>query len=83
MKRRFLKLNQAKRLFNLAFFEIDVLADDGVIFLFDHFFSHCTGVLFGYVKIACAGCRIQTDFNGCWLRHGSRLSCSSRHIDRV
>lgn len=46
------------KLFNLTLFEVHMFADNGVVFLFDHFFGHGAGVLFCDVKIARIRCAI-------------------------
>ena len=69
------RLRFTKVLFDFTFFEINVLTDNWVIFLFDHFLSHCPRVLFRDVKIACISCTVKADFNCCWLRHGAVPLC--------
>ena len=59
-------------LLDFAFFEINVLAYNGVILTLDHFFSHGACVFLGHVEVTCVSRRVKTDFNGGWLRHGSR-----------
>ena len=39
-----------------------------ILFQFE-FFGFCTGIFFGYVKIACVGCAHKLDLKGRWLGH--------------
>jgi hypothetical protein len=56
-------------LLDLAFFVLNVLAYNWVVFVHDHFLGHCAGVLFGHVEVASARCRVQADLDCGWLRH--------------
>lgn len=81
-----MKLNILTGLLNLALFELNVLARDGIIFLFDHFFSHCPRILLRDIEIAGTRGRVQTDFNGCWLRHDASaflLKFEARELGRI
>jgi len=46
-----------------------MLARNGVVFLDDHLFGHGARVFLGYVEMACARGRVQTDLDRGWLRH--------------
>jgi hypothetical protein len=45
-------LKRAKILFDLGFFELNMLAGNWIIFTHDHFVGHGPGVLFGNVEVA-------------------------------
>jgi hypothetical protein len=64
-RRNFLRL----RLLDFCFFELDVLAHDGVILFHDHLFGHGARVLLGYVEIASVRGALKLDFDRCWLSH--------------
>src|SRR6266853_4742752 len=57
-------------LFDLAFLELDVLADGGVVFLDRHLLRHGPSVLLLDVEKACIGRAVQPDLDGGWLGHG-------------
>lgn len=48
-----------------------MFANNRVIFVYDHFFSHRPRVLFGYVKVAGARGRVQAYLDCGWLGHDS------------
>ena len=70
------KRNQA--LLDFAFFILNVLANNWVVFVDDHLFSHCPCVLFGHIKVASACGRVQADFDRGWLRHWASPAAESR-----
>src|SRR5258708_3775701 len=57
-------------LFDLAFLELDMLADFGVIFFDRHLLGHGPRVLFCDVERAGIGPAVQPDLDGGWLGHG-------------
>jgi hypothetical protein len=60
-------------LLDLAFFKVDVLARNRIVFLENQLFRARARVLLGHVEVACAGRAEELDLLGCWLRHGSGL----------
>src|ERR1700730_9757252 len=58
-----------QNLFNLAFLELDMLADLGVVFLDRHLLGHGPRVLLRDVEKAGIGRAVQPDFDGGWLCH--------------
>ena len=65
-------------LLDLAFLELDVLANNRIILAHDHFLGDVTWVLLCYVEETGACRRVQADFNCCWLRHGADLGLNSK-----
>ena len=65
-------------LLDLAFLVFDVLARNGVVLLDDHLLGHGACVLFGYVEMACARGRVQTDLDRGWLRYVSSPAAAPR-----
>jgi hypothetical protein len=65
--------NKSNPLFDLVFFELDVLAHDRIIFLEDHLFGGVPRILFGHVKEACASGGQQFDLLNDGFSHG--LTC--------
>jgi len=57
------------RLLDLAFLVLDMLADDRVVFLDNHLFSHGAGVFLRYVEMARIRGRVQTYLNRRRFRH--------------
>jgi hypothetical protein len=62
------------KLFDLRFFEFDVLARDGIVLLENKLLCGGAWVLFGDVEKASVGRRQQFDFLGNRFRHGLGLS---------
>mgnify|MGYP003154120393 FL=1 len=63
-----------------------MLARNWVVFLFDHFFGHRPRIFLRDVEIAGPRGRVQTDFNGCWLRHDASaflLEFGARQLGRI
>src|SRR4051812_7011111 len=61
-------------LLDLAFFEVDVLAHDGVVLLQRQLFGHGAGVLLGHVEEAGIRRGVEADLDGGWLGHVSKPS---------
>jgi hypothetical protein len=62
------------QLFDFGFFELDMLAHDGVIFAHHHFFGDIARVLFRHIEKARIGGADKPNFNRGWFRHGMRPS---------
>jgi hypothetical protein len=61
LKVDFLKTDQI--LLDLAFLVLNMLTHHRVIFLYNHLFGHGAGVLFGHIKVASVGSRVQPDLD--------------------
>jgi hypothetical protein len=74
-KRPFVTHHQAAfvLLLNLGFFELDMLAHDGVVFAERHLFRGIARVFLGYIVKASVSGADQFDFDSGWLRHGPFL----------
>jgi hypothetical protein len=66
------------RLLDLGFFELDMLAHDGVVFAEGHFFRGIARVFLGYIEKASVSCAEQFDFDSGWLRHNPFLLFESK-----
>ena len=61
------------RLLDLAFFVLDMLPSDRIVFTNGHFLGHGASVFLGHVEVARARGRVQTDLDCRRLRHGYLL----------
>ena len=61
----------AESLFDFAFFEFDVFANNWVVLFHHHFFSDVPRVLFRYIEKARTCCRIQANLDGRRLSHNN------------
>jgi hypothetical protein len=79
-KRPFVTHHQAAfaGLLNLGFFELDMLAHDGVVFAEGHFFRGIARVFLGYIEKASVSRAEQFDFDSGWLRHNPFLLFESK-----
>jgi hypothetical protein len=66
------------RLLNLGFFELDMLAYDGVVFAEAHFFRGIARVFLSYIEKASVSSAEQFDFDSGWLRHNPFLLFESK-----
>ena len=55
---------RGKILFDLAFLEFNMLADDGVVFLDHHFFRLGARIFLGHIVVTSVSAAHQPDFNG-------------------
>jgi hypothetical protein len=60
-------------LLDFGFFELDMLAHDGVIFAERHFFRDVARIFLGHVEEARVSGAEQLDLDRGWLRHGPFL----------
>jgi hypothetical protein len=67
------RVNRAACLLNLCFFELDVLARDGIIFLKNELFSRRARIFLRDVEESSSGRRQQLNLLSNGLSHGSRL----------
>jgi hypothetical protein len=68
-KRRGCEAQKSDRLFDLGFFELDVLARDGIVFFEHKFFGLITRILLGDIVVARACRAYEPDLLGDGLSH--------------
>lgn len=67
-------------LLDFSFFEFHMLARNRVIFLHDHFFRHCAGILLSHIEVAGAFSAKELNLLCGWLSHGSITFKKSEYL---